>query len=789
MMRPGGGVSPQSVGWLAFLMRVSFMVVVTPFMKDHPPHQSMWLVGVFAAILGTAMVWLICAASARQDANIVAQARTQLGSAAGHIVGLALAFYWIVAAAASLRSMGEAYTASTLTGTPVIVLIAALALVSAAIARRGIGLVCAMASVLGFMVLTVIVTAVLLSSGEFNTLNLRPALPEGLKPLVGPAMSSAALWAPVSVAWMIRPRAVNAGQPGIRSLTSQLLLAACASGILLVMVFVAVSAVFGPLTGELSFTVYRLVRIISIGKFIERLEVLALGMWLVTTGMTVATLIWASSQALGEALGLKLSGVLVYPIAGICVALSDAMFETSIEVHEFTSIEGMGATAVAALVAFSLVMLAAAGLRRWRGGGARGKAGRAALGCIGILLLCALTSGCWDRREIEDIGFVTACAIDTANAGGKPEDAGLVQVSVQIAKPWAMTTGGGTPGLEKVYAPVTATGRTVFEAVRNMNERSSRKPYWSHNRLLAFGEDMAVAGVDSVLDFFMRDGETRMETQIAVVEGGRGWDLASVEFAMERQPAAAAEGATIDTLMAVGTTIRTTIKAFLIALADHGVDPITARVAMLSPTGEPAVTGSVVREDIDITVEVHGSAAFRGARLAGWLTGAQTRGVNWIRGDVKSAIVPIVVGEGSSAEDFRNYVSIEIQGSSSHVEVAADKESGEVSAKVKIKVNGAVGESRTEEKVNHDDVIEMMQKELAEAVRNEAVDALRRLQELKSDVIGFGRRLMASDLAAWRRVESQWYDIYPVMEVDVEVKAYIDGTGLATGRYQLHKHQ
>lgn len=790
MSKSGGGVSSQSVGWLTFVMRVSMMVIVTPFMAYDPPYQSLWLVAVFTFALGTMLVWLISLAASEQDTNIVAQARARFGRLAGPTAGLVLGIFWIVEAATALRNMGEAFVGTALPLTPVIVLIVAMAVVSAAIARRGIGLVCAMSGVLGALVLTAGVLTMALPIGQFNPINLRPMLPQGLKPLVLPALSSTALWAPVSVVWMIRPRVADAVRSGRQSLTSHLLLAVCMSSLLLVMLLTTVPLVFGPLTGQFSFVTYSFVRNITVGRFVERIEVLALGAWLVTTGITVAALIWAASQALGETLGLNISGVLVYPVAGICVALSGAMFETSLEAQKFASANGLGATSLAVLLTFSLVMIAARWIRRLRGGGPSGRAGRATLACIVVPLALALsTSGCWDRREIEDLGFIVGCAVDTANAGDAPRDAEYIQVSVVMVKPWAMSTGGGAVGMEKVWVPVTATGRTMIEAVRNLNERSSRRPYWSHNRLLAFGQDMAVAGVDSVMDFFLRGEQRRLETMVGVVDGGRGWDLVSVDSAMERLQSVAAEGTSINTFAGEGTTVLTTVRKFLIALSDHGVDPLAARIVMVSPTGEPSVTGSVLREDINLTVEIQGSAAFRGAKLAGWLDGSQTRGVNWIRGDVAGAGIPVSSTDASDGDDYRKYITVRTRASNSQVEVMADSESSKVSAKVRIRVDGMIAEVRGEATLDNDKVIERIESGLAEVVKNEALSAVRRLQQLKSDAIGFGRMLMASDLAAWRRVESRWEDAYQSMEVDIDVEAHIERAGLSTSRHKLDERR
>ena len=74
---------------------------------------------------------------------------------------------------------------------------------------------------------------------------------------------------------------------------------------------------------------------------------------------------------------------------------------------------------------------------------------------------------------------------------------------------------------------------------------------------------------------------------------------------------------------------------------------------------------------------------------------------------------------------------------------------------------------------------------MAEEVRREALDAVEHAQRLEADIFGFGRLLMASDPKAWRRLEDRWRQVFREMEVDVQVKATIRRTGLASGRFTV----
>ena len=177
---------------------------------------------------------------------------------------------------------------------------------------------------------------------------------------------------------------------------------------------------------------------------------------------------------------------------------------------------------------------------------------------------------------------------------------------------------------------------------------------------------------------------------------------------------------------------------------------------------------------------------FRDDRLVGWLDRAQTRGYNWIRGKVDSTIISIPAPDADDPHDFRQYLSLEVLRAGSRVRVEADDESGKVRATVEVTVKAAIGEARPPLKLEQEEVVfSRIEQLMAEEVRREALDAVEHAQRLEADIFGFGRLLMASDPKAWRRLEDRWRQVFREMEVDVQVKATIRRTGLASGRFTV----
>ncbi|KJB84520.1 hypothetical protein AZ66_30790, partial [Paenibacillus sp. E194] len=116
------------------------------------------------------------------------------------------------------------------------------------------------------------------------------------------------------------------------------------------------------------------------------------------------------------------------------------------------------------------------------------------ISCLLLLLLGLLVSGCWNRREMNDLAIAVGMGIDKAENG-------QYEVFVQVVDPGEVSA--RKPSGNR--APVTlysAKGNTVFQAIRRMTTITPRKVYFSHLRIFVFGEEMAREGISKPLDFY-----------------------------------------------------------------------------------------------------------------------------------------------------------------------------------------------------------------------------------------------------------------------------------------------
>lgn len=373
------------------------------------------------------------------------------------------------------------------------------------------------------------------------------------------------------------------------------------------------------------------------------------------------------------------------------------------------------------------------------------------------LALLALVAGCWNRREIETLGFTLATGIDWDEARGEYE------LTEQIARPAALTKEApGGRRQETAYWVFAARGRTIFAAARNITTGAPRKVWRGHTQILVVGEAAARRGVLPVLDFFARDGETRRLFWVLVTPG-RAREILSHE---PRSAPVGAQGL-LEMLRARGATSTSgavRLHDFLIALSN----PVAASTGVVRLADRAAAGPSS-----DYFLE--GTAVFRRDKLAGYLDGTETRGMLWVQGKVKSGILSVPC-PGAPAEA----VGLEIIHASAGIRPRW--EDGRLVVTVSIREEGNLGDKLCARSFVQPEDADELQRAQEAAIRAEVLAALRRARELGADIFGFGLKVQRELPAVWQELEPDWERLFPTLPVRVEVEAKVRRQGLETGQ-------
>lgn len=376
-----------------------------------------------------------------------------------------------------------------------------------------------------------------------------------------------------------------------------------------------------------------------------------------------------------------------------------------------------------------------------------------------LLILSFFLTGCWDRRELNELGITLAIGID------KVEDE--YQVTAQVVVPSEISTKTSTG-----RSPVTlfqANGETVYEALRKITKISPRKIYPGHLRTLVLGEDLAEEGIAESLDFLSRDWELRSDFYVVIAKDMTAEEVLNVTTTIENIPANKMFN-TLKTSEAFwAATNGILLDEFIGYLTSDGKEAVLTGILV---TGEQK-KGSSKQNVESITpparIEYDELAVFKKDKLVGWLTEREARGYNAIVNEVQNTVTAISCSEEGKA-------TLEIIQFDSKIKGNINK--GKPVVDVNIKVKGNVGEVECQINLNDPHTIVELEKNTQKKMEELIKSTIETVQkQYKSDIFGFGDAIHRSNPKEWKKFKEQWDEEFPEMTANVKVDVKLVHTG------------
>jgi spore germination protein KC len=370
------------------------------------------------------------------------------------------------------------------------------------------------------------------------------------------------------------------------------------------------------------------------------------------------------------------------------------------------------------------------------------------------IVMIVLLTGCWDSRELTDIGFVVAMAIDKGETKN-------IRVTVQIVNPInvSSTQGGGSPA---PLPPTTysAEGNNVFDATRVLSRKLSRQLHYGHAVVLLVGEELATTqGIKKLFDGIERDSEFRPSATMVIARGTTGEEIIKQRTSLDNSPAIKIKKMVAETEKAFGENIDEKIYQVIQAIVSSGKEPTITGIQL----------DSTNRED---KIMANGIATFKDGKLMRWLDGNESRGFLWVLGRVNSTLLTM---------DWKGQphtIGIENIRTKSSFHSSFDK-SGKPIIEVKIGADANIGEVDVPIDVTNPKLFLQIERLYMQAVHDEAVATIKLMQQQKSDIFGFGEVVHRDHPKQWRTLKRDWNDVtFPTIEVKVKVEAYLRNTGL-----------
>lgn len=377
-----------------------------------------------------------------------------------------------------------------------------------------------------------------------------------------------------------------------------------------------------------------------------------------------------------------------------------------------------------------------------------------------LIFLILILSGCWSKRELNELALVAALGIDLVDDE--------YVISAQVIDPSQVSSKQSASG----HAPVVtyhAKGKTVFEAIRKILALSPRKLYFAHLQLVVMGEELAKNGLRDTVDFLGRDQEIRNDFTVIVSQQATAKDVLNVLTPIEKIPANKMLNSLKVMQDAWGSTLEVDIEDLVTKLGVNDQFFVLSAIEVLGEKSLGIDQTNVERIETPVKLKFTGLAIFKKDKLLGYLDEYDSKSLNYLNNQIKSTIE--IISCPSKGE-----LSTEITQSKTKTKgVIID---GKPSIQINMNVVQNVAEVNCDIDLTTLKTMDWINNQTEEHIQKNVEKVLNTLQEnYQADVLGFGEAIHRADPKEWKKIKNDWHTIYPDLEFTVKVNVNTQGLG------------
>ncbi|WP_430108385.1 Ger(x)C family spore germination protein [Paenibacillus sp. B1-33] len=358
-----------------------------------------------------------------------------------------------------------------------------------------------------------------------------------------------------------------------------------------------------------------------------------------------------------------------------------------------------------------------------------------------FILLMLLTTGCWDRKELNDRAIIIAWGFDLNKDG-------TYRGTTQFALPSKMGSGKSASQGNKAFVTVSGTGKNLYEAARDMQLKVSRTWFSGHRRVILIGEELARHGLATILDQLSRDPIVRLRADMFVLKGGSVQDFLELPYPLERLSA----NALVKMHEAAGLNPDLTLRNFLMAASSEESCPILPAV---EKTDSPSKEGS---EQTAPEMKLRGFAIFdKENRLVTYLPMKESFIRQWIVGKLNSNVFTVnIPGE-------KGNILVELDHLKRNIKTS--QRGNKVSITVTLGGKGTIRENNTRLDLSESKNVILVQQELNRQTGKFVQKVIQEAQALGTDIFGFGEAFHRQHPYAWKGIKKEWANKFADAEV------------------------
>jgi spore germination protein KC len=334
------------------------------------------------------------------------------------------------------------------------------------------------------------------------------------------------------------------------------------------------------------------------------------------------------------------------------------------------------------------------------------------------------------------------------------------------------TSKGKIPDILTVEAP------TIFEAKKKFSEINTKQVLLGHVKYLLISEDIAKEKILDVMDYFTRDNEIRINTTMAIVKDMstesflKSWekvekftpDLLDGEFRNINRSSLSEEKDILNFMVEFNNLYSGAYIPSIGLITEQKDEKIEVSQKENSTKEE---SDSKEESEKSYYMNLNGFAIFREAKLIGFLSDAEARGLNWVNSKIQTGVITV-----KDSSDKK--ISLEIISSSSKVKIKLDGDTPE--AIIDIKFTSSIIEVMSRNNIFNEAEYEKLNEEQKNVVKKEAENVIKYAQENDVDILRMADKIYHQHPLKWEKIKDKWNDTFKTMKITVNVDSLINRT-------------
>ncbi|KRF01706.1 hypothetical protein ASG89_25435 [Paenibacillus sp. Soil766] len=374
-------------------------------------------------------------------------------------------------------------------------------------------------------------------------------------------------------------------------------------------------------------------------------------------------------------------------------------------------------------------------------------------------MILLLLTGCWDRKEINDIAIIQLSAFDLMSDTGKYR--GYVQVAIpKSIGAGQLTTSGGTQ--QKTYMSLVDYGDNIEAMTVKLERKLSRDVLPSHRRIFMVGESLARQNMAPLLDLISRSPKNRLRTYLVVARDTDAKSLVESEYPLE-----ATKEEALREILVRKMQIPSMLRNFYASSAAPGIEPVTAAFS----------------KDKDGKILLSSVALFNKTTLVGYVDDIQAVALTSLLGKKPFGDVDVALPDQESKLSVR----VTKLTAKKRVTVSSDEQPHFI---VDITAEGRIMDNRSNLDPSDPAIMEKLNVSFQEELTKSYQKLFHTMQTTyKTDNAGLGQSVYRKYPKLWKKIEKDWETIYPEVDVQFKVAANIYQLGVQGAPYYLREDE